>query len=111
MKQEGVEVHKWSDDQIPDESAIRKILDTEGLKPYRWSNSPGDVYSAHSHTFHKVIYVVRGSISFGLPNTGDRILLNTGDRLDLPAGVSHNAVVGSEGVVCLEAHRQGELHI
>ena len=29
----------------------------------------------------------------------------TGYRLDLPAGVEHDAVVGPEGVVCLEAHR------
>jgi len=105
MKQDGIEVRKWPDHQAPDETAIRKILAAEGLKPYRWSNSPEDVYSTHSHTFHKVIYVVKGSITFGLPDTGDRILLHTGDRLDLPAGVSHNAVVGNEGVVCLEAHR------
>ncbi|MEJ2656691.1 MAG: hypothetical protein P8012_05785 [Desulfobacterales bacterium] len=105
MKPEGIEVHKWSDDQAPDEAVIRKILDAEDLQPYRWSNSPGDIYGAHSHTFHKVIYVVKGSITFGLPDTGDRILLHTGDRLDLPAGISHNAVVGNEGVVCLEAHR------
>ena len=105
MKQDGIEVHKWPDDSAPDETAIRKILAAEGLKPYRWSNSPEDVYSTHSHTFHKVIYVVKGSITFGLPDTGGRILLHTGDRLDLSAGVSHNAVVGNEGVVCLEAHR------
>jgi quercetin dioxygenase-like cupin family protein len=106
MKQDGVKVRKWPDSPPPDEAAIRKILAVEGLKPYRWSNSPGDVYSAHSHNFHKVIYVVKGSITFGLPDTGDRILLYTGDRLDLPAGVSHNAIVGDDGVVCLEAHRQ-----
>ncbi len=105
MKQDGIEVRKWPDHLAPDETAIRKILAAEGLKPYRWSNSPEDVYSTHSHTFHKVIYVVKGSITFGLPDIGDRILLHTGDRLDLPAGVSHNAVVGNEGVVCLEAHR------
>jgi len=105
MTQSGVEIHKWPDSLMPDETAIRKILAAEGLKPYRWSNSPGDVYSAHSHTFHKVIYVLKGSISFGLPDTGDQILLETGDRLDLPPGVSHNAVVGNKGVVCLEAHR------
>ena len=105
MKQTGIEIHKWSDDVTPDETAIRKILAAEGLQPYRWSNGPGDVYGAHSHTFHKVIYVVKGSISFGLPDSGKRILLRTGDRLNLPAGVSHNAVVGDKGVVCLEAHR------
>jgi quercetin dioxygenase-like cupin family protein len=105
MRPNGIEVRKWSGDPAPDEAAIRNILAAEDLKPYRWSNGPGDVYSAHSHTFHKVIYVVKGSITFGLPDTGDKILLHTGDRLDLPAGVSHHAVVGNDGVVCLEAHR------
>lgn len=105
MKQDGHKVRKWSGGPAPDEATIRKILAAEGFKPYRWSNNPGDVYGAHSHTFHKVIYVVKGSITFGLPDTGDRILLHTVDRLDLPADVSHNAVVGNEGVVCLEAQR------
>jgi quercetin dioxygenase-like cupin family protein len=108
MKKEGIEVRKWPDDSVPDETTIRKILAAEDLKPYRWSNNPEDIYGTHSHTFHKVIYVVRGSITFGLPDSGERILLHSGDRLDLPAGVSHNAVIGSEGVVCLEAHRQAE---
>ena len=105
MNPDDIKVHKWPDDAAPDEAAIRKILDDEGLHPYRWSNGPGDVYGAHSHTYHKVIYVVHGSITFGLPDTGDRILLRAGDRLDLPARISHHAVVGNKGVVCLEAHR------
>lgn len=105
MKPDNIKVHPWPSDTAPDEAAVRKILDAEGLQPYRWSNGPGDVYGAHSHAYHKVIYVVNGSITFGLPDTGDRILLHAGDRLDLPAGISHNAVVGNKGVVCLEAHR------
>jgi len=105
MKPDNIKVHPWTGDTAPDEAAIRKILGVEGLQPYRWSNGPGDVYGAHSHTYHKVIYVVKGSITFGIPDSNERILLNTGDRLDLPAGISHNAVVGKKGVVCLEAHR------
>ncbi|GEM_PF-195022 len=31
--------------------------------------------------------------------------MKPGDRLDLPAHTSHSALVGSHGVVCLEAHR------
>jgi len=77
----------------------------EGLDPYTWSNGPFDVYSAHSHGFDKVIYVVQGSITFGLPELGQSLTLNAGDRLDLPAGVVHNAKVGTEGVVCLEGHK------
>jgi quercetin dioxygenase-like cupin family protein len=77
----------------------------EGLSPYAWSNGPHDVYSAHTHSYDKVIYVVSGSITFGLPEIKREAALNPGDRLDLPKGTVHNAVVGSEGVVCLEGHR------
>ncbi len=80
-------------------------LEVEGLAPGAWSNAPGDTYAPHSHSYHKVIYVVEGSISFGLPEQGQQIELKTGDRLELGAGIVHDAVVGPRGVVCLEAHR------
>jgi quercetin dioxygenase-like cupin family protein len=76
----------------------------EGLAPYRWSNGPGDVYGAHTHPYDKVIYVVEGSITFGVP--GRQLELHPGDRLDLPAGTRHDARVGPDGVVCLEGHRK-----
>ena len=47
---------------------------------------------------------MRGSITFGLPAGGERLTLRAGDRLDLPAGVVHDAVVGDAGVLCFEAH-------
>ena len=76
----------------------------QGLNPYSWSNGPHDVYSAHKHNFDKVIYVVRGSITFGLPLLKKQVTLHAGDRLDLSAGTVHNAQVGTEGVMCLEGH-------
>jgi quercetin dioxygenase-like cupin family protein len=76
----------------------------QGLSPYAWSNGPHDVYTAHSHGYDKVIYVVKGSITFGLAQLRQQLTLNVGDRLDLPAGIVHDAVVGPQGVVCLEAH-------
>jgi len=105
MKTDKIEMIRWPDGKPPDEAWLRSILADEDLHPYVWSNGPGDVYDAHSHSYHKVIYVVRGSITFGLPDSDDKVTLNSGDRLELPAGVSHNAVVGHEGVACLEAHR------
>ena len=105
MKTDNIEIIRWSDEELPDESLLRSILADEDLHPYDWSNGPGDVYGAHSHSYHKVIYVIRGSITFGLPDSSDKVTLNRGDRLELPAGITHNAVVGHEGVACLEAHR------
>ena len=79
-------------------------LRDEGLAASPWSNGPGDRYGAHEHGYDKVIVVERGSIVFGLPDDGRSVQLEAGDRLELPAGTRHDAVVGSSGVTCLEAH-------
>jgi quercetin dioxygenase-like cupin family protein len=99
-------VTPWAAIEPPAESAIRRLYSAAGLTPTRWSNAPGDAYAAHSHAYAKVLYVVAGSITFGLPTTGEALYLRAGDRLDLPPGVMHDAHVGSDGVVCLEAHRE-----
>ncbi len=78
-------------------------LREEGLDPTSWGNGPGDLYAAHAHHYDKVIVVERGSITFGLSQR-DSLDLHAGDRLELPAGTSHDAVVGPDGVSCLEAH-------
>jgi uncharacterized protein YjlB len=83
---------------------LARRLRDEGLSPGGWANGPGERYGAHAHAFDKVIVVARGSIRFGLPPSGDAVDLGEGDRLELPAGTSHDAVVGSNGVSCLEAH-------
>lgn len=98
-------VTPWADSRPATQSALWRIMTDEGLNPYSWSNGPHDVYAAHSHTYDKVIYVVQGSITFGLPESGKYFTLKAGDRLDLPAGVVHEALVGTWGVVCLEAHK------
>lgn len=82
-----------------------------GLRPAAWSNGPNDRYAAHAHDYDKVLVCAAGSIVFGLPDRGERVVLEVGDRLDLPAGTRHDARVGQEGVTCLEAHLPaGRLH-
>jgi uncharacterized protein YjlB len=88
-------------------------LAREGLLASSWSNGPGDRYGAHDHGYDKVLVVAAGSIRFGLPGSSmsdDVVELEVGDRLDLPAGTIHDAIVGPDGVTCLEAHaRRGAL--
>ena len=100
-----VQVIPWPEAEAPTESKIRAVYSGEGLDPYAWSNGPGDVYAAHSHSYHKVIYVMHGSITFGLPDRGESLNLKAGYRLELGPGVRHDATVGPQGVTCLEAHR------
>jgi quercetin dioxygenase-like cupin family protein len=101
-----VRVTPWPAGLAPTEQTLRGLMEAEGLNPYTWGNEPFDTYAAHSHQYDKVIFVVRGSITFGLPGEGRRIELGPGDRLDLPAGTVHEAAVGAQGVSCLEAHRR-----
>ena len=98
------QVTPWPGSIPSTQTALSKLMADEGLSPYSWSNGPFDAYSAHSHTYNKVIYVVQGSITFGLPELDRKLSLKAGDRLDLPAGTVHDATVGAQGVTCLEAH-------
>jgi uncharacterized protein YjlB len=88
---------------MPPEDAARRLRD-EGLDPSPWSNGPHDRYAAHEHGYDKVIVVTRGSIRFGLTPVAGAVDLEAGDRLELPAGTRHDALVGPAGVACLEAH-------
>lgn len=95
---------RWGSGQAPTESELRAIYLQEGLSPYAWSNAPHDIYPAHAHAYHKVINVLRGSITWTLPQLGQEVETFAGDRLELPRGMQHAARVGARGVTCLEAH-------
>lgn len=104
MLEQNATVTPWKSEEPPSEEDVMAIFAKESLRPYRWSNGPHDVYNAHTHRYNKVIVVVRGSITFGLPEKGEEWELSAGDRLDLPRQMLHSAVVGPDGVTCLEAH-------
>ena len=95
----------WQGELAPSETDLQGLLKKQGISGFRWSNGPGHIYGAHSHPFHKVIYVVQGSITFILLERDEQVILNPGDRLDLPKDIVHKAEVGPQGVICLEAHQ------
>lgn len=80
-------------------------LQREARDAYAWSNSPGYRYGAHSHAYTKILYCAEGSIDFVVEPERRVIHLEAGDRLELPAGTAHSAVVGSRGVTCVEGKK------
>jgi len=82
-------------------NTVEKKLKVEADHCYRWSNGPGAVYGVHDHEYRKILYVAEGSITF-TPSGQPPIELRAGDRIDLPAGTAHGALVGPQGVVCWE---------
>jgi len=84
---------------------LMEKLRAEATGCYSWSNGPGDQYAPHSHGYEKVLYCVEGSIRFQLENDGRSLELKAGDRMVLPPGKVHSAVVGTDGCTCIEGRR------
>jgi len=84
---------------------LMSTLRREAGSCYSWSNGPHDRYAAHSHPYEKVLYCVEGSITFMLEPEGKRVDLSSGDRIVLPPGTVHSAVVGPTGCTCIEGKR------
>jgi quercetin dioxygenase-like cupin family protein len=82
-------------------ASVESKLKQEADHCYQWSNGPGASYAVHTHPYRKILYVERGSITF-TPAGKAPVELRPGDRLDLPAGTPHGALVGSDGVICWE---------
>ena len=105
-----MQVIRWQEAASPQEQELHRRMQQEGLAPYTWSNGPDYSYAVHSHSYEKVLYCVRGSIRFLLPDQPDvgnqgAIDLAPGDCLILPSGIRHSAQVGAQGVTCMEAAR------
>ena len=103
IEQLSVRVVRWTGGQHPTLSAISRQMQKEGLRPYAWENSPNYRYAVRTHGYTKVLYVVEGLIEVTLPDTNERVKLRAGDRLEIPAGVRHGAIVGGMGAKCVEA--------
>ncbi len=99
-----LKVTPWTEEEPPTKETLQEELEEQELKVYSWSNGPGYVYPGHTHSYHKVLYVVEGSIKFECPTRHEVFQLKAGDKLELPSGVRHSAVAGPDGVTCLEAH-------
>jgi quercetin dioxygenase-like cupin family protein len=98
---------RWNKETAPSLEALRGALAGEGLAVSEWTDPAGTVYPVHAHEFAEVRVVIRGQLRIGLPDTGEEIILEPGDRLDLPASVPHWAdVSGSGHVVYLCASKE-----
>ncbi len=87
--------------EAPDAAALERSLRIEAREVYGWSSAPGDRFGEHEHAYTKILYCVDGAIDFTLAD-GTLLALSAGDRLTLPAGTRHSALVGTEGCACIE---------
>ena len=78
----------------PDQKELEQALVAEGYDPLRMVDPPCTYYHTESHSYGEVRWVVRGQLEIGLDDR--QIVLQTGDRLYLPAGTPHWVKVLSE---------------
>ena len=71
-------------------------LKQEGFQNIRThTDSPDTVYRSHAHTTTNPHIVLAGHLRLVMDS--GTVLLNPGDRYDIPAGVKHSAEVGADG--------------
>ena len=101
-----MKLKRWGRDRPPTARELEDILKKEGLAFYRWRDAAGTTYPWHTHTHGEVRWVISGSIKMCLRDERE-IILNPGDRLDLPANTEHWAkVLSNEPVVYLCASKE-----
>lgn len=100
-----VRVSLWEGPGKPTEAAIRARLEAEGYGVVRWANEPATGYPPHAHIYPETTWVVSGSLTVILPADSKLLELLPGDRMEVPQGVLHGVMAGSEGAVYLLATR------
>ena len=73
-----------------------QILEKEGFPTvYEWTDPARTEYPEHAHKGKVSLFVTDGSITFDFEGTIKE--LKAGDRLDVPVGALHSAIVGDRG--------------
>ena len=84
------------------EASMRKKLTALGYSVNRYIYPPGTFFPDHSHRVDKIDGVLSGQ--FKMTMQGQSFILQAGDCLAVPRGVTHSAeVIGNEAVVSLDA--------
>ena len=90
----------WTAEEPPAEATLHERLARDGFDDvFRWHDAAGSAYAPHSHDHDESLWCVAGLITFGI--AGREYPLGPGDRLMLPKGTVHTALVGPEGATYL----------
>jgi quercetin dioxygenase-like cupin family protein len=94
--------YRWSRDYESAEEELAGLLATKHIIATRWAAAEYQEFPEHSHTYHKQLWCVEGSIQFMVQ--GRPFSIQPGDTLDIPANTPHAAQAGFAGSVCYETN-------
>lgn len=95
--------YRWSSTYEADEQELLRQAQFQKYESERWEAEPAEEFHAHYHSKDKKLWCVDGSIEFWIK--GERVVLQAGDALDLPAETVHSALAGMAGCACYESPR------
>lgn len=102
-KQAVVKVTRWNEAKHPTLPSITRLMQQDGMRPYRWGLQSNQRFAVRSHGYTKILYVVDGTLEISLPDSNQRMKLHAGDRVEIPPRVRHGGVTHKGNVICLEA--------
>lgn len=104
MRRLNLEMIPWDSDDDPIRSQLEESLLEDGFDPFAWVDEPEKRYDSHAHDHDECIWILRGSMEFTVG--GQTFSLAQGDRLMLPRGSLHEAVIGLDGCEYLIGQRR-----
>ncbi len=78
-----MKLKRWTQNELPTLDGLRQELTRQGFRVAEWSDAPGTIYPVQQLKTTEARWVVRGQLRIGLPDEGQEIILEPGDRLDL----------------------------
>lgn len=84
-------VERWSENDPPDASVLRKKMEAEGYHVREWRDEAGTTYGPHSHAEDQSHWIVEGVLNLRVG--WEDYSLRAGDRDFLPANTEHSASV------------------
>lgn len=101
-----ITIEHWdtASDGVLTESGLRRKLETRGYRVSRYHYPPATRFPAHTHDMDKLDAVLSGRFLIAIGDV--QLVLEAGDCLYIPAGVSHSAeVLGEDDVISLDGVR------
>jgi mannose-6-phosphate isomerase-like protein (cupin superfamily) len=90
---------------VPDERELAEGLAAEGFThTYTWQDAANECYPDHSHPQDTAHVILAGEMT--LTCEGRRRTYRAGERVDVPAGVTHSAAMGPAGCRYLVGERE-----
>jgi mannose-6-phosphate isomerase class I len=93
--------YRWSRDYESNEEELTRFFESKNIETERWHAVEQQIFESQTNEYDTKLWCAEGSIIITID--GQRISLQPGDGLDLPAGTVHEAVAGISGCVCYEA--------